>query len=94
MKLFGAIAVTLIYYAVILMAGIWYDFRAAALVIAASLCVAVVSHLVDEDECQDDEEPEHDSCAGCKHDLGGGCCRINLEDECAAGGGYEMWEDE
>ena len=33
------------------------------------------------------------TCASCRHDLGGGYdnCRINLEDECAAGG-YEAWE--
>ena len=33
-----------------------------------------------------------DSCDGCKHDLGGGCCRINVEAECREGGGFEMWE--
>ena len=32
-----------------------------------------------------------DSCEGCKHYLGGGCCRVNLETECAAGG-YEAYE--
>lgn len=31
------------------------------------------------------------TCLGCKHYLGGGCCRMNLESECAAGG-YEMYE--
>ena len=31
------------------------------------------------------------SCKGCKHDLGGGCCRSNLEKECAAGD-FEAWE--
>lgn len=41
----------------------------------------------------EEDEPEHDSCEGCKHNLGGGCCKLNVEDECAAGGGYEMWED-
>ena len=39
-------------------------------------------------------EMEHDSCDGCKWDLGGGCCSLNVEDECAAGGGYELWEGE
>ena len=34
----------------------------------------------------------HIPCEGCKHDLGGGCCRINLETECREGGGYEAWE--
>lgn len=31
------------------------------------------------------------SCLGCVHYLGGGCCRINLEAECAAGY-FEMYE--
>jgi hypothetical protein len=33
------------------------------------------------------------SCKGCKHYLGGGCCRMNLENECAAGD-FEMYEVE
>lgn len=37
-------------------------------------------------------EKPMDSCEGCAHDLGGGCCRINLEAECREGGGFEMWE--
>ena len=41
-----------------------------------------------------DEEPERDSCDGCKHDLGGGCCKINVEGECREGGGFELWEGE
>lgn len=32
------------------------------------------------------------SCKGCRHDLGGGCCRINCEAECREGGGFELWE--
>lgn len=31
------------------------------------------------------------TCEGCKYYLGGGCCRLNLESECAAGD-FEMWE--
>lgn len=42
----------------------------------------------------DEEEPEHDSCDGCKHDLGGGHCKINVEGECREGGGFELWEGE
>lgn len=34
----------------------------------------------------------HDSCDGCKYDLGGGCCKINAEGECCEGGGFELWE--
>lgn len=33
-----------------------------------------------------------ESCAGCRHYLGGGCCRLNLESECAAGD-FELWEE-
>lgn len=38
----------------------------------------------------------HDSCDGCKHDLGGGRdnCRLNLAYECRDGGGFEAWEAE
>lgn len=32
------------------------------------------------------------SCAGCKQYLGGGHCRINMEKECAEGGGFELYE--
>ena len=32
------------------------------------------------------------TCNGCKHHLGGGQCRQNLENECAAGE-YEEWEE-
>ena len=32
------------------------------------------------------------NCDGCKHYLGGGCCRINLEKECADGD-FEAWEE-
>lgn len=31
------------------------------------------------------------SCNGCEYDLGGGCCRINMEAECREGGGYELY---
>ena len=32
-------------------------------------------------------------CSTCKHYLGGGCCRLNMEQECREGGGYELWEE-
>lgn len=34
-----------------------------------------------------------ESCEGCNHDLGGGCCRINAEAECREGGGFELKEE-
>ena len=37
---------------------------------------------------------KNNSCIGCIHDLGGGCCRINVEAECREGGGFELWESE
>ena len=35
-------------------------------------------------------------CEGCRHYVGGlyDFCAANLEDECAAGGGFEAWEEE
>lgn len=33
-----------------------------------------------------------ESCEGCVHDIGGGCCRINEERECRDGGGFELYE--
>lgn len=35
---------------------------------------------------------KHESCHGCNNDLGGGCCKINMEGECREGGGFELWE--
>lgn len=32
------------------------------------------------------------SCFTCGNYMGGDACKINLELECAAGGGYEAWE--
>jgi len=32
------------------------------------------------------------TCPTCAHHLGGGQCRLNAEDECAEGGGYELWQ--
>lgn len=34
----------------------------------------------------------HCPCEGCKHSIGGVDCRLNVEYECRAGGGYEAWE--
>lgn len=35
---------------------------------------------------------KHCPCEGCKHSIGGVDCRLNVENECKAGGGYEAWE--
>lgn len=37
---------------------------------------------------------KNESCKGCIQDLGGGCCRINVEAECREGGGFELYESE
>lgn len=34
----------------------------------------------------------HCPCEGCKNSVGGVECRLNVENECKQGGGFEMWE--
>ena len=34
----------------------------------------------------------HCPCEGCKNSIAGIDCRLNIENECKAGGGYEAWE--
>lgn len=34
----------------------------------------------------------HCPCEGCKNSVGGVDCRLNCENECKLGGGFEMWE--
>ena len=34
---------------------------------------------------------EH-NCSTCTYHLGAGFCRLNVEMECAEGGGFELWE--
>ena len=73
----------------------WYKFGWPGALLVLATWVAACTFCGDnvhDDEHED--EPEHDSCDGCNHNLGGGCCKLNVEDECAAGGGYELWEDE
>lgn len=42
----------------------------------------------------DAEQEPRTSCAGCRHDLGGGRdnCDIDVAYECRDGGGFELWE--
>ena len=40
----------------------------------------------------DKETMKHCPCEGCKNSIGGVDCRLNVENECKAGGGYEAWE--
>lgn len=36
---------------------------------------------------------KRESCEGCAHDLGGGCCGISAERECREGGGFELYQE-
>lgn len=71
----------------------WHKFGWAGALLALATWTAACIFCADDYEYEDEDEPEHDSCEGCKHNLGGGCCSLNVEDECAAGGGFELWED-
>ena len=94
MKAFGTVVATLVYAAAMIAAGVMFGLKGIVLMIVACTCTAIaVASCIDDWDLEEDE-PEHDSCDGCKHNLGGGCCNLNLEDECEAGGGFEMWEGE
>lgn len=41
--------------------------------------------------CTSYKERKPPTCDTCRHHLGGGCCRINLEAECGKGE-FEAWE--
>lgn len=90
---FRKIIAFILYIACVVVGWIKFGWAGGLLVLATWVAACIY--------CDDDvldgmyeDEPEHDSCEGCRNYLGGGCCRLNLEDECAAGGGYELWEDE
>lgn len=83
---------TLIFWASLIALGWLYDADAVAISCAAHL--AMVGLIICSENNENAETPEHDSCDGCKHDLGGGRCRMNLEYECREGGGFELWEDD
>ena len=91
MNTFICIAFVLGYYAALIAIGVWFGFKAFMLAILATCCAGIASKL--SEKHISDEELKHDSCIGCKHNLGGGHCRVNLEGECREGGGYEAWED-
>lgn len=81
------------YLAALITIGIMFGMKAVVLTVLACCCTAFAVRLhIDEEP--EEEEPEHTSCEGCKHDLGGGHCRLNVEDECCEGGGFELWEAE
>lgn len=80
----------LLYHAIIILSVVWYGVRCAVLMVAACACVSAIAVLDEKEEPEDDVECE--SCEGCKNDLGGGHCRINMERECREGGGFELWE--
>lgn len=82
----------LAYIACVVVGNIKFGWGGSLLCLAAwiSACIFCDGYEANTDE----EEPEHDSCDGCKHDLGGGHCKINVEGECREGGGFELWEGE
>ncbi len=95
MKLIMAVKLIglLLYWGTIIAAGCLYGFGAAVLVVVGAAFAGMV--LGAEDATGDgtpDGQTKADSCTGCKNDLGGGACRINLEAECGEGE-HEMWED-
>lgn len=92
MRKFGIVACVLIYLAAMIAAGLFFGIKALIFCIIACCCTSIAIGLIADEEAED-EAPEHDSCDGCKNDLGGGHCKINLEDECCEGGGFEMWEE-
>lgn len=77
-----------IVYAIV---AVWkFDWRVPVLVIGASYLVGLYCGIPD--DTVEESEPECKSCEGCRHNLGGGHCRINVEGECREGGGFELWE--
>lgn len=80
----------LLYWGAVLAAGCIYGFGAAVLVVVGTAFASMV--LAAESATGESETEGHDSCTGCRHDLGGGQCKINLEAECGKGE-HEMWED-
>lgn len=66
-----------------------FDWRVGVLITGASFLVRLYYQFDDEIE---ESELECKSCEGCKNDLGGGHCRINVEGECREGGGFELYE--
>lgn len=67
-----------------------FDWRALVLVVGASSLMTLYRSIPG--DTIEESEPERESCEGCRHNLGGGHCRINVEGECREGGGFELWE--
>jgi uncharacterized membrane protein YraQ (UPF0718 family) len=91
MRSFRKIVLILIYSAAMIAIGVVFGMKALVLTVVACVCTAIAVGLI-ADADREEVEPEHDSCIGCKHHLGGGHCRINVEDECCEGGGFELYE--
>lgn len=91
MKTFGNIACVLGYFAMLFAIAHEGGFKAVIFVTIAACCASVPTALNMNDADEIEDEPVHDSCEGCKHNLGGGCCSINVEYECGEGN-HELWE--
>ena len=72
----------------------WHKFGFAGVLMAVACLTSAMLFCGGRKAHDDDEDEEFEvgSCAGCKNDLGGGHCRINMERECREGGGFELWE--
>lgn len=84
---FMLLVIWLVYAAVALYK---FDWRALVLVLGVSYLVWLYFSIPG--DTTEESEPECKSCEGCRHNLGGGHCRINVEGECREGGGFELWE--
>ena len=89
LKIFITALLIIAWYALIGVV-IWkFGVQAGVLAWAASSIALVVDMFIPDRHTQ---EPVEGSCEGCKNNLGGGHCRINVEGECREGGGFELWE--
>lgn len=79
------------YYAALIGAVIFGGLRSGVMVILGCVCTGAAVQMMNVSERE--EEERENSCAGCRHDLGGGMCSVNLEDECREGGGFEAKEE-
>lgn len=78
------------YYVSLIGAVLLGGLKVGVPVVTACCCTAAAVQLMNREEAEK-QERDHDSCMGCKNDLGGGMCKINLEAECGKGE-HEAWE--
>ena len=69
-----------------------WGLKAGAIVAIALMLESIHAACIITETEEKEDEPEHDSCDGCKHHVGGGFCDQHLECECDEDG-YKAWED-